>query len=217
MMKRLDDLCENHQDDKAGEFWEIVRQYLSMMNITTISSFCHQLLGLGYFQDVGSEIQILSNVEFKNKISNLFNLWFISKSNNLNQVFQANSTALIGAMIEIYNSPELRLLWKEPLVKTSPEHELNEYVGKMISELGLEELFDGSLDLNVDAKEREKGWFVLLQSFDQLIQTSGNFSADSFKSYAEWAVNVGRLPIAVKAVSEDQKFHLEKSKFWLKS
>ncbi|MEA9356558.1 UvrD-helicase domain-containing protein [Bacteriovorax sp. PP10] len=216
MMKRLDDLCDSHHDDKEGEFWEIVRQYLSMMNITTISSFCHQLLGLGYFQDVGSDVQILSNVEFKNKISNLFNLWFISKSNNLNQVFQANSTALIGAMIEIYNSPELRLLWKEPLVKTSPERELNEYVGKMINELGLEDLFDGSLDLNADAKEREKGWFVLLQSFDQLIQTSGNFSADSFKAYAEWAMNVGRLPIAVKAMSEDQKFHLEKIKVLVK-
>lgn len=216
MMKRLDDLCDSLHDDKAGEFWEIVRQYLSMMNITTISSFCHQLLGQGYFQDVGSDIQILSNVEFKNKISNLFNLWFISKSNNLNQVFQANSTALIGAMIEIYNSPELRLLWKEPLVKTSPERELNEYVGKMISELGLEELFDGSMDLNADAKEREKGWFVLLQSFDQLIQASGPFSADSFKAYAEWAMNVGRLPIAVKAMSEDQKFHLEKIKVLVK-
>ena len=216
MMKRLDDLCDTHHDDKDGEFWEIVRQYLSMMNITTISSFCHQLLGQGYFQDVGSDVQILSNVEFKNKISNLFNLWFISKSNNLNQVFQANSTALIGAMIEIYNSPELRLLWKEPLVKTSPERELNEYVGKMISELGLEELFVGSLDLNADAKEREKGWFVLLQSFDQLIQTSGNFSAVSFRAYAEWAINVGRLPIAVKAMSEDQKFHLEKIKVLVK-
>ena len=215
MMKKLDDLCELHHESKEGEFWEIVRQYLSMMNITTISSFCHQLLGQGYFQEAGSDIQILSNVEFKNKISNLFNLWFISKNENLNQVFQANSTALISAMIEIYNSPELRLMWKELLVKTSAERELSQFVEKMIAEMGLEDLFDGTLDLNADAKEREKGWFALLQSFEQLVQSSGKFSAENFKSYATWAMNAGRLPVANKSMSEDQKYQLGKIKIFV--
>ncbi len=216
MMKKLDNLCDTFQDEKSGEFWEIVRQYLSMMNITTISSFCHQLIGLGYFEEVGSDVQILTNVEFKNKISNLFNLWFVSKSHNLSQVFKANSSALINAMIEIYTSPELRLLWKAPLIKTSPERELEEYVAKMFDQLNLGVLFDGSLDLTADVKEREKGWFSLLQSFDQIIVTSGVFSAESFKSYAQWAINLGRLPVATKAMNEDQKFQLEKIKALVK-
>lgn len=172
MMKRIDDLCDsadNSGDEKKLEYWSLIRQYLSMMNITTISSFCHKLLSQGYFADIGSDVQILSNVEFKNKISNLFNLWFISKENRLNQIFQANSTALIGAMIEIYNSPELRLMWKEPLVKTTPERELDSFVEDMISTLDLAEVFSLGVDLNADAKEREKGWYVFLQSYDQLL------------------------------------------------
>lgn len=216
MMKKIDDLCIQFEDDKAGEFWRVVRQYLSMMNITTISSFCHQLLGQGYFQEVGSDIQILSNIEYKNKISNLFNLWFISKNTNISQVFQANSTALINAMIEIYNSPELRLLWKEPLVKTSPEAELNEFVQQMMVTLEFEELMTGNLDLNTDSKEREKPWFILLQSFDQMLKKHGPFSAKSFKEYAVWATNVGTLPREVKAMSIDQKAALEKLKLLIK-
>lgn len=212
MMKKVDELCIIHEDDKASEFWQIVRQYLTMMNITTISSFCHQLIGSGYFSEVGSDVQILSDVEFKNKISNLFNLWFVSKSAQLNQVFQANSLALINAMIEIYSSPELRLMWKEPQVKTSAAHELSDYIEKVLTALELNELFDGSLDLNTEAKEREKGWFTLLQSFDQLITASGKFSSENFKAYADWASSIGRLPVAAKAMSEDQKFSLVKIK-----
>ncbi len=212
MMKKVDDLCILHEDDSAGEFWQIIRQYLTMMNITTISSFCHQLISQGYFAEVGSDVQILSNVEFKNKISNLFNLWFISKNANLGQVFQANSTALINAMIEIYNSPELRLMWKEPLVKTTAANELNDYIEKVIVTLELQELFDDSIDLTAETKEKDKGWFTLLQSFDQLTKTTGSLSSGNFKDYAQWATNIGRLPVAAKAMSEDQKEALVKVK-----
>ena len=209
MMKRIDDLCSNIEDEKEKEFWIIVRQYLSMMNITTISSFCHQLISQGYFTEIDHDIQILSNVEFKNKISNLFNLWFISRTENLNQVFEANSTALIGAMIEIYNSPELRLMWKEPLVKTSAEKELAEYIEKMINDFELREIFENTLDINLDAKE--KG-YLFLKSYEDLKSKVGVFSSNTFKQYASWAVNLERLPTAVKSMSVDQKFALEKLK-----
>ncbi|MBC7714334.1 MAG: UvrD-helicase domain-containing protein [Rhizobacter sp.] len=216
MMKRIDDFCLILDDERENEFWHIVRQYLTMMNITTISSFCHQLISQGYFPDVGNDVEILSNVEFKNKISNLFNLWFISKTNNLNQVFEANSTALIGAMIEIYNSPELRLLWKEPSVKTTAARELTPYIEKMISDLNLSEALDAPLDLNADAKEQTKGWYVFLQSFEALKSAKGKFSAQTFKEYAQWAESIGRLPTAVKSLSEDQKETLENIKLLVK-
>ena len=213
MMKKIDELCLNTEDEKQNEFWRIVRQYLTMMNITTISSFCHQLIGQGYFQDVGSDVEILSNVEFKNKISNLFNLWFISKTNNLNQVFEANSSALIGAMIEIYNSPELRLLWKEPTVKTTAICELEPYIQNMIAKLELSDIFADSLIIEADAKEKA---YHFLQGFEALKSKSGPFSANSFKAYSAWADSIERLPTAVKSMSEDQKFALEKLKLLVK-
>lgn len=216
MMKRIDDLCMGLEDERENEFWCIVRQYLTMMNITTISSFCHQLISQGYFPDVGSDVEIHSNVEFKNKISNLFNFWFISKNSNLNQVFEANSEALIKAMIEIYNSPELRLLWKEPSVKTTAASELTPYIEKMILDLKLKEILANPFDLNVEAKEQNKGWFIFLQSFEALRTQKGNFSAQTFLDYAAWATSVGTLPREVKAMSEDQKLTLEKIKLLTK-
>lgn len=216
MMKKIDDLCDLHDEEKAGEYWRVVRQYLSMMNITTISSFCHKLLSQGYFQDVGSDVQILSNIEYKNKISNLFNLWFISRNNNLNQVFQANSTALINAMIDIYNSPELRLLWKEPMVKTSPENELHEFVENMKEALEIEELIQSPMDITADTKEQGKPWLNLFLSFNQMLAHHGAFTAKNFKEYSTWATSVGTLPREVKAMSLEQKDALEKLKLLIK-
>jgi ATP-dependent helicase/nuclease subunit A len=216
MMKRIDELCLSIEDENESDFWHIVRQYLTMMNITTISSFCHQLIGQGYFLEVGSEVEILSNVEFKNKISNLFNLWFISQNSNLNQVFQANSTALIGAMIEIYNSPELRLLWKRPSVKTSAACELKEYIEKMISDLELNEILDEDIDLSADGKVREQGWFTFLQSFEALRISKGIFSASTFKEYAEWATGIARLPVPAKSMNEEQLFAFSRIKLLAK-
>lgn len=213
MMKRIDVLCLTIDDQRENEFWHIVRQYLTMMNITTISSFCHQLISQGHFQDVGSDVEILSNVEFKNKISNLFNLWFISRTNNLNQVFEANSNALIGAMIEIYNSPELRSLWKGPSVKTSAANELAPYIERMINNLELNEVLVNRIEINIDAKE--KG-YLFLQSFEALKNNIGTFSAKTFKEYADWAESIERLPTAVKSMNEDQKFALEKLKLLVK-
>lgn len=213
MMKKIDDLCLHSEDEKESEYWHIVRQYLTMMNITTISSFCHQLIRQGYFPDVGNDVEILSDVEFKNKISNLFNLWFISRTENLNQVFQANSTALIGAMIEIYNSPELRLMWKEPSVKTSAENELAPYIERMIDEMEFNEVLENSIQVEPGAKEKA---YLFLQSFEALKNSAGPFSATTFRAYADWAESIERLPTAVKSMNEDQKFALEKLKRFVK-
>lgn len=213
MMKKIDDLCLSTEDEKESEFWQIVRQYLTMMNITTISSFCHQLIGQGYFQEIGNDVEILSDVEFKNKISNLFNLWFISRSDNLNQIFQANSTALINAMIEIYNSPELRLIWKEPLIKTTAEKEIGPYIEKMIAELDLGEIFEGSLSIDAGAKEKA---YQFLQGFLDLKSQKGHFSSSTFRAYADWADSIERLPTSVKSMDEEQKYTLEKLKPFVK-
>ena len=126
VMNRIDGLCEDVNE--AQSFWIIVRQYLSLLNITTISAFCHRLIAQGFFEDINSNAEIVSRVEYKTKITKLFDAWFISRKDGLNEVFQANSSALIDAMINIFTSPELRFVWNEAIEKTTAEIELNEFV-----------------------------------------------------------------------------------------
>lgn len=205
MMKRLDDLCEERENETDNEFWIVVRQHLSMMNITTISSFCHKLIAQGNFPDISTDVQILSSVEFKNKINTLFNQWFVSKNNSLGQVFEANSKALIKAMIDIYQSPELRMMWKVPVVKSSSAEELKNYLEVMSQELSLLELFEASMPSDVDNKEKTKGWFVFLQGFFAFKDVNGEIDSQNFRNYLQWASSLGTLPRETKLMTNEHK------------
>ncbi len=211
MMKKIDELCD---DESSGdvEFWIIVRRHLTKLNITTISSFCHKLIAQGFFKNLDTDVQILSAVEFKNKISNLFNQWFVSKNNSLGQVFESNSQALIKAMIEIYQSPELRMIWKEPLIKTSAEAELKAFIKVLSQEFQLESLFEYRLPSDVDKKEQTKGWYPFLQSLQEVVLSHGSISHINFKHYLSWAMNSGSLPRETKAMTDEQKAILKSSK-----
>ncbi len=212
VMNRIDGLCSEIND--AQDFWIIVRQYLSLLNITTISAFCHRLISQGFFDEINSNAEIVSRVEYKAKITKLFDAWFASKEENLSEVFQANSSALIEAMINIFTSPELRFLWGAPIVKTSPADELVDFVENIYLNLNLAQCFDtfDSLDLNIDTNEKSKGWFLLLNSFELLFKDQGRLMPDNIKEYVAYAKNAGRLPSAVKSMSDSQKESLDQVK-----
>jgi ATP-dependent helicase/nuclease subunit A len=207
LMNRIDILCEQTDESSDFEYWTIVRKYLSLMNVTTISSFCHGLISQGHFKDIGSKVEIVSTVEYKNKISLLFNAWFTQRESGLKQVFQANSSALISAMIDVFTSPELRLIWSDSFKKQSAEEELKPFIEQMLSILDLNSVFESST-LIVEEKEQSKSWYALVKGFDGLKNSLGILTPLNIKSYITFAINYGRLPSAVKNMSEEQKLYL---------
>jgi ATP-dependent helicase/nuclease subunit A len=219
MLKKVDELCEeDNADTDSREYWEMVRNYLSMLNVTTIHSFCHKLISQGYFPELGTNFEILSKIEQKNKISTLFNIWFTQKKAVLSQVFQANSSALITAMGEIFASPELRLMWKETISKTNAEVELDPYLKKIISSNEFEFLFTGQYQINNGMPEKDmvKDWYKLYQSFYELTQKLGPFSAKNFKSYSQWCDQAGKMHMTPKSLAAEDKNYFDKSKEFIK-
>lgn len=211
LMNRIDMLCEQTDSESDSEFWNIVRKYLSLMNVTTISSFCHGLISQGHFKDIGNKVEIVSTVEYKNKISILFNSWFTHREANLKQVFQANSAALISAMIDVFTSPELRLIWADSFDKQTAEQELKPFIEQMLSILDLNSVFE-SPALHVEEKEQSKSWYAFVKGFDEIKNSHGMLSPQNIRPYISFAVNYGRLPAAVKTMSEEQKLYLANAK-----
>lgn len=222
MLKKVDEMyedsLENLDDQDSQVYWEIIKNHLSMLNIMTIHSFCHKLISLGYFPELGANVDILSKIEQKNKIATLFNNWFSSRKTGLSQVVQANSTALITAMGEIFASPELRLMWKEPVAKTSAEEELTPFLAKMVAENEFETLFSGDYQINLgfDDKTKQKDWYKLYASFYYLVQELGAFSAKNFKAYSTWCDSAGKMHMTPKNLETDDKAYFDKSKEFIK-
>lgn len=213
LMNKVDELYDHSMDENKEDlilFWDLIRQNLNRINVTTISAFCKQIISQGYIEDVPKDVEILSEVEFKNKITGLYNDWFNLNSSKLETVFKANNNAIINGMIEIFSSPELRSLWKNPLKKTSATEELNHYLENYLKQNDLEDIFRFA-DLNASASEQDKPWFVFLDAFNSLVSSQGRIDASNFLIFVEFAKNQGTKPRAVKAMSEAQKAQLARA------
>jgi superfamily I DNA/RNA helicase len=170
MMKKVDEMlsdAEDCEDARNLEYWIFVRQQLSFLNITTIHGFCHKILRLGYWAEFPQDINLVSAIEHKDKIQKLFDKWFEKNQLNLDPLFLSSSSSLQKAMIEIFSSPELRVLWANPKVSLNADSEIDQFFSQLLRTKDYGNLFEEGLDLKVEKKEEKKKWYELLIQFNE--------------------------------------------------
>ncbi|MGZ3807826.1 MAG: UvrD-helicase domain-containing protein [Bacteriovorax sp.] len=197
MMRRVEEIVSEAvlgANDSDFIFWGHVRQNLSFLNITTIHGFCHRLLRLGYWSDFPSEINLVSSIEHKDKIQKLFDKWFKEKRDGLDPLFLASSQALFSAMVEIFSSPELRVLWGNPKIPQSAEVEIDQFFSQLLTVKGYGSLFKEGIDLSVDSKEEKKKWYELLVQFNEVLTVHGEIKASNYLVYSDFFKTISRFP-----------------------
>ena len=184
MMKKIEEILEeSDQDPDELKYWTLVRQNLSALNITTIHGFCHRLLNLGFWNDFPQEMNLVSSIEHKDKIQKLFDKWFLENESTLDPIFLASSGALLAAMVEIFSSPELRVLWTNPKLSESAESEIDQFFTQFIEVKGYGSLFLESLDLACSEKEKSKKWYELLIQFNEMVTVNGSVNSKNYVGF----------------------------------
>lgn len=207
MMRKVEEListAEGSANARDLEFWKQVRQNLSFFNITTIHGFCHRLLGFGFWPEFPQNINLVSTLEHKDKIQKLFDRWLETKFETLDEIFLASSQALMSSMVQIFSSPELRLMWSEPRIPAQASEEINHFLTEFLNVKGYGPLFKEPVDLTADAKEAKKKWYEYFDLFEQLRATEGALSAANFKAYRDF-FQAYRFPAASKEMTFSQK------------
>ena len=204
LLKKIEELIEVDFDN--SEFWKIVQLNLTHINVTTIHGFCHKLLGQGFWSDLPSEFNLVSDIEFKNKILNLFDRWLDKRQAQLPMVFQASANSLGSAMVEIFSSPELKMMWDSPIRNVTVEGEINAFFEELLKVEGLESLFLDEIDLIASDKEKKKKWFEVISEFSDLRKSLGKISSTNFQSYNDYFLSITRFPVLNSAeISQSQK------------
>ena len=69
---------EEHNNATSLEtiYWKVIQEVYLTMTVGTIHSFCFKLLSQGFILDVDPDLNIISDVEFRDKIDNVFDRWF---------------------------------------------------------------------------------------------------------------------------------------------
>lgn len=203
MMRRVEELLDDSPEDS---FWILVRQNLAALNITTIHGFCHRLLRMGFWSNFPQDINLVSAVEHKYKIQRLFDKWFKENSSNLNPLFLAGSQSLLSAMVEIFSSPELRVLWMNPKVVTSANAEIDLFFNQQLEVKGYKNLFLENIDLSAAEKEKTKKWYELLNDFNTVQVKYGLIDSSNFEYYNQFFKSIPRFPVTnSKEINEIQK------------
>lgn len=201
MMRRIEELQETD-----FKFWSLVRQNLSSLNITTIHGFCHRLLRMGFWNDFPQEINLVSSVEHKDKIQRLFDKWFNENYQRLDTMFLASSQSLLSAMIEIFSSPELRVLWMNPKSMLTADAEIDQFFSQLIEVKGYRDLFAESIDLATNEKEKTKKWYEFLVQFNEIQIQYGMISAANYGFYNDFFKSIARFPVTnSKEIASHQK------------
>jgi ATP-dependent helicase/nuclease subunit A len=213
MMKRIEEIIEEFETNKSEldlAYWSLVRQNLSSLNITTIHGFCHRLLRLGFWSDFPQEINLVSAIEHKDKIQKIFDKWFGENQKSLDPIFLASSHSLLAAMIEIFSSPELRVLWSNPKSSDSAKVEIDQFFLQLIDVKGYGALFEDSMDLAAPEKEKAKKWYELLIQFNEVLTNHGLVSASNYQAYTDFFKTISRFPVTnSKEISFHQKVTLD--------
>ena len=213
MMKRIDEILEDallNQLDSSSAFWALVRQNLSLLNITTIHCFCHRLLRLGFWNEFPQEINLVSSIEHKDKIQKLFDKWFTENQKSLDPIFLASTGSLLAAMIEIFSSPELRVLWTTPKLSISAELEINQFFLQLTDVKGYQSLFEEIIDLQTPDKEKSKKWYELLIQFNEVLINHGPVNFSNYEKYNDFFKSISRFPVTnSKEISTSQKETLD--------
>ncbi|MBP9681416.1 MAG: UvrD-helicase domain-containing protein [Bacteriovorax sp.] len=213
MMRKIDEIIgesKREENEQDFLFWSYVRQNLSFFNITTIHGFCHRILGLGYWNDFPQNIELVTSLEHKNKIQKIFDKWFKENEETLDPLFLASSQSLFLAMREIFESPELRVMWGSCDSPRTAEDEINKFFDQLLEVKGYDELFSQGFDLKASVKEEKKKWYEFLVAFNELCLQNGKIQASNYLAYSHFFKSIIRFPIVnSKEISPEQRFIIE--------
>jgi ATP-dependent helicase/nuclease subunit A len=209
LINKLESLLNENPND---EFLRLVFQNINRIHISTIHGFCHRLLGLGIWPEFPGEIELLDSFRFKEKIKKLFLEWVSIEGEKLSNLYLAHTTDLLQAMIDIFNSPELRILWSTPLETRSFEQELDKFILNWLELKNFEVLFKPVGNISSEPEKMKKGGYQLLHQFENIFNESGSISSLNIERYIDLFDSLKTFPRETKDMNEYEILYREEIK-----
>ncbi|MCP4914130.1 MAG: UvrD-helicase domain-containing protein [Oligoflexia bacterium] len=195
-------------DTENTIFWKLCLESLDYMTVTTIDGFCFKLLTLGIFKNVPVANEIIGPVELRSKIEKLFIEWVLYCKNTeifdqVKELVLIEKKDLISAMVSIFQSPELRALWKKFDLSHNPK--LSEEVFRILELEGLTEINKPfSIFAHFDSKGKNPKYVTYFQGLEEVISNNDITSLEGMSAVLEYAAAYGRHPSVPKKTAPEE-------------
>jgi len=186
------------------EYWVVVKNAIDFMTISTIHGFCYKLIGQGLIPGLSSSVAIISESEYREKISKLYERWFENHieeipSEEFRKIISLNSNQIINSMLSVFGSPEIRLMWKR-LDFDSFDAEVKEAWPKIWSLLGVDEIWKNPIDLVAYSEFSDKPWFVAMSTIQRKHREKAKWECSDFEEVISMFDGISRLTAPGKKI-----------------
>lgn len=191
--------------------WKEAEIALPYLYIGTIHGFCYRLINQGYISGLAGDEEMVSEIEFENKISNLIDQWleihFDELKNNGCEHFILNKKGLKKNFIEIFSDTDIRILWSRVAEKSRSLDDEKEWIEK-----GVELALGGPWrDFRIEAQsfrpEAKKipQWFNFLENFSAQVQGAEDI-VDFITKAQSYFEGLSRFPSVKKGKVDDEVY-----------
>ncbi len=202
-----------------SEFWDFVLDSLDYCYLGTIHGLCHKILSNNILPfEFPESFMLISAPEFKFKIKTLVDSYFdialknddshLKRKNIFNALLLVRNQ-IYSSMIEIFYSPELRILWGNPGDK---KNILNKIFKNFLNEIDcqfIENFNISKIDPVFNEKEKLKAWYKNIEYLSNA--ELGDFSLENLQKYQQVLDEIKRVtfpkekeeyPLACKVLNE---------------
>lgn len=157
------------EDDKS--YWESILQNLGYLNVSTIHGFCFKLIKQGFFKGISADQEILSESEFKESISEIFDKWLKDESHKNTEIYDIiikDKGNVLNSILAIFSDPTLRNNWKQ--TEASEIHVTNsdEIIKDLFKIHGLNDVFEDYFSPEDYSEFQGKKWYDFLVLFCEM-------------------------------------------------
>jgi len=186
---RLKDRFELQQKvEPEDNRWKLATKALEYMTVGTIHGFCFKLLRQGFFPDISSEIDVISDAESSERIYELYESWFTAnetrvKENQplLYEIIVSHKKEVLEVMRSIFNSPDLRIMWKNHDITSSLGKSLESHLIDLLPLMKLEEIIQSPIDIYQYNKEEKTKWYGYLDAWKNLLSSINKYDESFLK------------------------------------
>lgn len=172
--------------DQSKLLWRLAKEVIGVMTVGTIHSFCHRVLTSGDIPNFDPNLEISSEIDQHYKVKIAFEAWYEQlsaeqKNNWVTQTFLSNRRSLEQSLVQIFSSPELRLMWKKQDSSAPQFFDLKSQLLDCYRLLEIDQLFASPV-LVPETKSKGK-WPAYIESYNQLLLSHPPYSVENLKKY----------------------------------
>jgi ATP-dependent exoDNAse (exonuclease V) beta subunit len=159
----------NSEEDQV--YWEAILQNLGYLNVSTIHGFCFKLIKQGFFKGISADQEILTESEFKESISEIFEKWLLEESHKNTEIYDIiikDKGNVLNSILAIFSDPTLRNNWKQTQATEIHVKNSDEIVNDLFKIHGLTDVFEEYFSPEDYSEFQGKKWYEFLVPFCEM-------------------------------------------------